>query len=534
MAQYLQEVETEAAKFKNFTIRHIPRDQNAQADLLSKLTSTDISEFSRAIYIEFLRERSIQLSKEIDVREYEPCWMDPIIQFFVSGTLPSERSEARNLCAKAARFALVDGVLYKKSFSLPYLKCLSPKEADYALREVHEGICGLHLGGRNLAHKILRQGYYWPGMHKEAISFTRRCDQCQKFAPLTHTPAVPLSILTSPILIVMWGMDILGPFPMATWQRRFVIVAIDYFTKWTEAEPLATITALKCEEFFWKNVVCRFGVPKVLITDNGKQFDNSNFQKFCEGFSIDLCFTSVPHPQSNGQTENMNHSLLQGLKRKLDDVKGAWVDELPKEVGGLGSKGHYREFVAKLGRTLQGASPDQTLFSLGEIAYPASIGAAVSPDGVSNVGNTISSRKRLGYLAVATKLSEQIRILHLKVDQANEFPPPVGHKLTWRHFVVVEKGDSKGVHWNSIARSYLTFIYTYFQDRTIVGRILEGRNPSREGGRQRKFFQKLDYAFFGHLVPLLIRGEPGVFIEFVLSFILDFPKSIPTGKRSAG
>ncbi|KAK3008615.1 hypothetical protein RJ639_014357 [Escallonia herrerae] len=112
--------------------------------------------------------------------------------------------------------------------------------------------------------------------------------------------------------------------------ERFVIVAIDYFTKWTEAEPLATITASKCEEFFWKNVVCRFGVPKILITDNGKQFDNYNFRRFCEGLSICLRFTSVAHPQSNGQTENMNRSILQGLKRKLDDAKGAWVDELPK------------------------------------------------------------------------------------------------------------------------------------------------------------------------------------------------------------
>ncbi|KAK3012780.1 hypothetical protein RJ639_010216 [Escallonia herrerae] len=223
-----------------------------------------------------------------------------------------------------------DGVLYKKSFSLPYLKCLTPKEADYALQEVHEGICGQHLGGRNLAHKILRQGYFWPGMQRDAIKFTKRCDPCQKFAPLTHTPAAPLSILTSPIPFAMWGMDILGPFPMATGQRRFVIVAIDYFTKWTEAESLATITASKCEEFFWKNVVCRFGIPKILITDNGKQFDNSNFRSFCEGLSICLRFTSVAHPQSNGQTENMNRSILQGLKRKLDDAKGAWVDELPK------------------------------------------------------------------------------------------------------------------------------------------------------------------------------------------------------------
>ncbi|KAK3008959.1 hypothetical protein RJ639_014042 [Escallonia herrerae] len=227
-------------------------------------------------------ELSIQPSAKVNIVGQEPCWMDPIMQYLTSGTLPEERGEARNLHTKAVRYALVDGVLYKKSFSspylkCPYLKCLSPREADYALREVHEGICRQHLGGRNLAHKILRQGYYWSGMQKDAVSFTRRCDQCQKLAPLSDTPTIPINILTSPIPFAMWGMDILGPFPMATGQRHFVIVAINYVMKWTEAKPLATITEVKCEEFFWKNVICHFGIPKVLITDNGKQFDNSKF-----------------------------------------------------------------------------------------------------------------------------------------------------------------------------------------------------------------------------------------------------------------
>ncbi|KAK3014858.1 hypothetical protein RJ639_007959 [Escallonia herrerae] len=223
-----------------------------------------------------------------------------------------------------------EGILYKKSFSLPYLRCLRPSESLYALQEVHEGICGQHLGGRTLAQKILRQGYYWPTMQKDAIEFTRRCDQCQKFAPLSHTPVAPLTSIVSPIPFAVWGMDLLGPFPMASGQRRFVIVAIDYFTKWTEAESLATITSAKCEDFFWKNIICRFGVPRALVVDNGKQFDNSNFQTFCSNLSIDLRFTSVAHPQSNGQTENMNRGILQGLKKKLNEAKGAWVDELPK------------------------------------------------------------------------------------------------------------------------------------------------------------------------------------------------------------
>ncbi|KAK3005034.1 hypothetical protein RJ639_016773 [Escallonia herrerae] len=106
--------------------------------------------------------------------------------------------------------------------------------------------------------------------------------------------------------------------------------AVDYFTKWVEAEALATISEKKCEDFFWRAVVCRFGIPRVLVTDNGKQFDNPTFRTFCANLSIEQRFTSVAHPQTNGQTEVTNRTLLQGIKKKLDGAKGLWVDELPK------------------------------------------------------------------------------------------------------------------------------------------------------------------------------------------------------------
>ncbi|KAK3005160.1 hypothetical protein RJ639_017166 [Escallonia herrerae] len=135
---------------------------------------------------------------------------------------------------------------------------------------------------------------------------------------------------SSPIPFPMWGMDIMVPFPSVTAQRRFVIVAIDYFTKWAEAEALDTITEKKCEDFFWRAIVCRFGIRRVLVIDNGKQFVNLTFQTFCANLSIEQRFTSVAHPQSNGQTEVINCTLLQRIKKKLDGAKGIWVDELPK------------------------------------------------------------------------------------------------------------------------------------------------------------------------------------------------------------
>ncbi|KAK3022062.1 hypothetical protein RJ639_047330 [Escallonia herrerae] len=182
-------------------------------------------------------EADISSQTEIGMIDQEPCWMDMIIKYLSTGELPSERHEARNLRVKAARYALVDRVLYKKSFSLPYLRCLRPLESLYAL--------GQHLGGSTLAQKILRQGYYWPTIQKDAIEFIQRCNKCQKFSPVTHTPVAPLTPVVSPIPFAIWGMGLLGPFPMASGQRQFVIMAIDYFTKWTEAESLATITSAK-------------------------------------------------------------------------------------------------------------------------------------------------------------------------------------------------------------------------------------------------------------------------------------------------
>ncbi|KAK3015328.1 hypothetical protein RJ639_007271 [Escallonia herrerae] len=230
----------------------------------------------------------------------------------------------------SARYAIIEDVLYKHSFTLLYLCCLTPLEADYALREVHEGICGQHLGGRALAHKVLRHGYYWPTMHRDTLDYTKKCDACQRFSSIPRQSPSLLTSLSSSIPFAMWGIDIMGPFSPATAQHRFVIVTIDYFTKWAEVEALATITEKKCEDFFWRAIICCYGIPRVLVTDNGKQFDNPTFLTFCTNLAIEQCFTSVAHPQTNGQTKVTNRTLLQGIKKKLDGAKGLWVEELPK------------------------------------------------------------------------------------------------------------------------------------------------------------------------------------------------------------
>ncbi|XP_074331508.1 uncharacterized protein LOC141668481 [Apium graveolens] len=126
----------------------------------------------------------------------------------------------------------------------------------------------------------------------------------------------------------MWGMDILGSFPVASGQRKFIVVAIDYFTKWIKAKALAKITTKQISQFFWENVICRYEIPRILVTDNGKQFDNAEFREYCDDNNIELRFTSVAHPQANGQAEVANRIILDGLKKRVERSRNTWVDEL--------------------------------------------------------------------------------------------------------------------------------------------------------------------------------------------------------------
>nr|KYP68808.1 Pol polyprotein [Cajanus cajan] len=127
-----------------------------------------------------------------------------------------------------------------------------------------------------------------------------------------------------------WGIDILGPFSIAVRQLKFLIMVVDYFSKWIQAEPIATISAEKVKTFLWKSVVCRYGVPQVLVSDNGTQFSSARVRKFCRGIGIRMTFTSVEHPQSNGQAESANKVILSGLNKRVQDSGASWVEELPR------------------------------------------------------------------------------------------------------------------------------------------------------------------------------------------------------------
>nr|GEY00955.1 reverse transcriptase domain-containing protein [Tanacetum cinerariifolium] len=166
-------------------------------------------------------------------------------------------------------------------------------------------------------------------LQRDARTLIRTCQDCQVHKPVPRNPQQKLTPITAPWPFYKWGIDIAGPFSEGPGKVIFLIVAMDYFTKWIEAIPVATITGNQIKKIMWDNVVCRFGLPEEIISDNGKQFRDDPFKDWCEKLCIRQHFASVKHSQTNGLVERVNHSLGEGIKARLDARSKNWIEELP-------------------------------------------------------------------------------------------------------------------------------------------------------------------------------------------------------------
>ncbi|GKA41776.1 reverse transcriptase domain-containing protein [Tanacetum coccineum] len=134
--------------------------------------------------------------------------------------------------------------------------------------------------------------------------------------------------ITFPWPFYKWGIDIAGPFPEGPGKVKFLIIAIDYFTKWIEAKLVATITGNQVKKFVWENIACRFCLPGEIISDNGKQFRDNPFRDWCEKLCIQQHFAFVKHPQTNGLVERANMSLGEGIKARLGKNNKNWLEKI--------------------------------------------------------------------------------------------------------------------------------------------------------------------------------------------------------------
>ena len=172
MKKYLSRVMHLVKRFEKADFVQILREENVEADIIAKEASANES-IDKLDEVQYMPSIDVPEVQQVDNREN---WMTPIISYLKDGRLPEEKDEARKVRVRSARYVLMNEVLYKTGFSQPYLRCLAPDEANYVLREVHEGACGNHLGARSLVHKVVRVGYYLPNMQADAKAYVKVCD----------------------------------------------------------------------------------------------------------------------------------------------------------------------------------------------------------------------------------------------------------------------------------------------------------------------------------------------------------------------
>nr|GEX69574.1 reverse transcriptase domain-containing protein [Tanacetum cinerariifolium] len=159
MIKYLEIVKGLVNGFTTFSISQVLRSKNKQADALSKIASTSLAHLSKQVLVEVLEDKSI-MEKEVAavIEEDGPTWMTQLVDYLKEGVLPGDNKEARKLRLKARQYELMEGVLYRRSFLTPWLRCVGPLQADYVMREIHEGSCSMHAGPRSIVAKAIRLG----------------------------------------------------------------------------------------------------------------------------------------------------------------------------------------------------------------------------------------------------------------------------------------------------------------------------------------------------------------------------------------
>ncbi|KAK2423436.1 hypothetical protein QL285_033889 [Trifolium repens] len=246
--------------FDEITFHHFPREENQVADALATLSSMyKVNFHNEAPLIKVERKVEPAVCTVAEGGLDDEPWFYYIKRYLTKQEYPKNASsiDRKTLRRLASQFFLNGEVLYKRNHDMVLLRCVDKREADLLITEIHEGSFGTHANGHAMAKKILRAGYYWLTMEADCFHYVKTCHKCQIYADKVHVPPTPLNVLTAPWPFSMWGIDMIGMIePNASNGHRFILVAIDYFTKWVEAASYANVT---------KQVVARF-IKKEIIT----------------------------------------------------------------------------------------------------------------------------------------------------------------------------------------------------------------------------------------------------------------------------
>nr|GFA36520.1 reverse transcriptase domain-containing protein [Tanacetum cinerariifolium] len=204
------------------------------------------------------------------------------------------------------------------------------KEAIDILNTCHSGPTGGHYGANYTAKKVFDSGFYRPTIYKDAFELVKRCDSCQRQGKTSQKDEMPHNFIQICKIFDVWGIDFMRPFPSSK-GNKYILVAVDYLSKWVEAKALPTNDARVVVKFL-KSLFSWFGTPKAIISDRGTHFYNDQFSRVMAKYRVTHRLSTAYHPQTSGQVEVTNCGSKRILERTVGENLYGKACHLPLEL----------------------------------------------------------------------------------------------------------------------------------------------------------------------------------------------------------
>jgi len=255
-------------------------------------------------------------------------WFADIVNYLVTEQLPVgwSKSDQSKFRSYVRFFHWDDPYLFKYCSDQIFRRCVPDTEFQSVLHFCHSKACGGHFGAKKTAAKVLQSGFYWPSLFKDAYDFCKQCDRCQRLGRIGRRDMMPLQNVLVVDIFDVWGIDFMGPFPNS-FGNVYILVAVDYVSKWVEAIPTKT-NDNKVVTKFLRDIFARFGTPRTIISDRGTHFCNRSFEALMRKYSITHKLATPYHPQTSGQVEISNRQLKQILEKTVSSSRKDWSTKL--------------------------------------------------------------------------------------------------------------------------------------------------------------------------------------------------------------
>ena len=335
---------------------------------------------------------------------------------------------------------IYDGILWKKCVdgSRRFQQLVLPtKLQEDALRDLHQGAVGGHIGEEKMKHR-LKERFYWPGCTEAVGEWCRNCISCTTRKTVAPKRRAPLQTIKAGYPMQIVSVDLMGPLPETEDGCKYVMVAVDCFTRWVEVYAIRNQEATTVAQKLVDEMFCRFSPPEQLHSDQGRQFESDLVKEICELLQIRKTRTTPYHPQCNGMVERFNRTLLDMLSTAVGNHQADWQQHIRKLCLAYNSSVHsstgFTPFFLMFGR--QAKLPIDLMYGTNQM----------EPNTTSEYARCLKDALQEAYALVRERCQAEHKRQKELYDQKVHGKPFSPGELVWLHSTAVPRDRSRKLH----------------------------------------------------------------------------------------